>query len=537
MLVANIQVSESVAAKRLKAAGFRPKSPYPGSASKWEATCLKCGEISSRTLFAHERFPCKFCSGKVLSKKAAENLASKANFQLHESYVNTRTRTLATHIVCGRTFKVSWQALRTGGGCGYCAGKKIDAADANQRAHKAGLVPISVYPKSRSKWKLQCKSCHRILELNAHGVLKGHGCPYCGGVRVDDEDAESKMITASLQPLVKYPGATTPWLCRCLKCGENVTPRRNSILSGQNGCLFCAGRKWRSKEAEKKFKEANLMPLINYPGFDSPWKSKCLLCKKIVSPTLGTVLGGGSCRFCAGVAIDPIDAIKTMKSNGLTPLTKFPGANKPWKCVCNICKKTVKPQYGKVATGEVTGCAYCSKRRIDEKDAVVVMKKAGLIPLEKYQTVHSPWKSRCKKCNQVVRPHFATVQKGSGCKFCAPYGLDLRKPATLYLIEQPELRAAKIGIAESNSDRIDVHIRYGWKVLKVWQFKTGELAGKAENAVLEYFRDELKLPPFLRPADMPQGGFTETVSALTISIDEIERVISNSSKSGLKVES
>ena len=226
-----------------------------------------------------------------------------------------------------------------------------------------------------------------------------------------------------------------------------------------------------------------------------------------------------------------------MKKSGLTPLAKFPGANNPWRCVCNKCKKIVTPQYGKVATGEVTGCAYCSKKRIDEKDAVAIMNKAGLIPLEKYQTVHTPWKSQCKKCKQIVMPHFAKVQKGSGCKFCAPYGLDLRKPATLYLIEQPELRAAKIGIAEYTSDRIDVHIRYGWKVMKVWQFKTGALAGKAESDVLEYFRDELKLPPFLRPADMPQGGFTETVSALTISIDDIERVISNSSKSGLKVES
>ena len=122
-------------------------------------------------------------------------------------------------------------------------------------------------------------------------------------------------------------------------------------------------------------------------------------------------------------------------------------------------------------------------------------------------------------------PHFAKVQKGSGCKFCAPYGLDLRKPATLYLIEQPELRAAKIGIAESTSDRIDVHIRHGWRVIKVWQFKTGELAGRAENAVLEYFRYELKLPPFLRPADMPQGGFTETVSRGAISTAAIEKAI------------
>ena len=158
------------------------------------------------------------------------------------------------------------------------------------------------------------------------------------------------------------------------------------------------------------------------------------------------------------------------------------------------------------------------------------MKKAGLIPLEKYRTVHSPWKSQCKKCKQIVMPHFATVQNGSGCKFCAPYGLDLRRPATLYLIEQPELRAAKIGIAESTSDRIDVHIRYGWKVLKVWQFKTGELAGRAETAVLSYFRDELKLRPFLRPADMPQGGYTETISRASVSLDAIQDVIANSSK-------
>lgn len=531
------QISEVIAAKRLKAAGFQTKSAYPGAAQKWKATCSKCGEVSSRTLFQHERFPCKFCSGKVLSKKTAGNLAIKADFQLHESYVNTRTKTLATHTVCGRTFKVSWAALRTGGGCGYCAGKRIVVADANLRAHDAGLVPVSAYPKSRSKWKLQCKSCGRILNLHAGGVLKGYGCPYCAGARVDDADAVSKMVSASLKPLVKYPGASTPWLCKCLKCGEHVTPRRDSILSGQNGCLYCAGRKWRRREAEKKFREANLTPLANYPGFDSPWKSKCLVCKKIVSPRLSTVLGGGSCRYCAGKAIDPIDAIEVMKKNGLTPLMNFPGAKEPWRCRCNKCKKVVQPQYSKLANGEVMGCAYCSKKRIDESDAVLIMKKAGLIPLEKYRTVHTPWKSQCNKCKQIVMPHFATVQKGSGCRFCAPYGLDLNKPATLYLIEQPELRAAKIGIAESTSDRIDVHIRYGWKVLKVWQFKTGELAGRAETAVLSYFRDELKLPSFLRPADMPQGGFTETVSASTISIGEIEQVISSSSNSGLKVES
>jgi Zn finger protein HypA/HybF involved in hydrogenase expression len=216
-----------------------------------------------------------------------------------------------------------------------------------------------------------------------------------------------------------------------------------------------------------------------------------------------------------------------MKKTGLIPLAKYPGAKKPWKCKCNTCGKTVRPQYGKVASGEVTGCAYCSKKRVDEDDAIRVMEEAGLTPLERFQTVHTPWKSQCRECKQVVRPHFATVQRGSGCRFCAPYGLDLNKPATLYLIEQLELRASKIGIAESSSDRIDLHIRHGWRVVKVWQFKTGELAGVAENAVLDFFRNELKLPPFLGPSDMPQGGYSETVSSAGITLERVEAVVRN----------
>ena len=523
--MANVRVSETVAARRLRAAGFRPIGTYPGSNKPWKATCVRCGHLSSRTLFQHERFPCRYCSGKYLSQESAKKLASRANFVLHEPFVNTRTKTLATHTICGRKFKVSWQALRTGGGCGHCAGKKVDAEDANLKAHEIGLVPLSDYPKTRSKWKLQCTTCNRIQFLSAGGVLKGHGCPYCAGVRVDESDAVAKMISVSLQPLVKYPGASTPWLCKCLKCGEHVTPRRDSILAGQNGCLYCAGRKWRGNEAERELKAANLKPLVKYPGFDMPWKSRCLVCKKVVKPRLSTVLGGGSCRYCAGVLVDPIDARELMKKNGLTPLTKYPGANKPWKCNCKTCGKTVRPQYGNVASGAVTGCAYCSKKRIDEKDAILIMKEAGLTPLEKYQTVHTPWKSQCNTCKQIVRPHFATVQKGSSCRFCAPYGLDLNKPATLYLIEQPELRASKIGIAEYSSDRIDLHIRHGWRVVKVWQFKTGELAGVAENAVLDFFRNELKLPPFLSPSDMPQGGYTETVSSAGITLERIEAVV------------
>jgi hypothetical protein len=92
--------------------------------------------------------------------------------------------------------------------------------------------------------------------------------------------------------------------------------------------------------------------------------------------------------------------------------------------------------------------------------------------------------------------------------------------------------AAKIGVSQASSDRIETHLGYGWKVSKLWSFQNGEKAACAEAIVLSHFRKTLKLPPFLRPRDMPQGGFTETVSESAISIEEISKLLNvNSSDS------
>jgi hypothetical protein len=522
----NRPIAKSVAEARLRKAGFSPLHRYPGSNKKWQARCRKCSEVSEKTLFQYESFPCKFCSGKRLPKSATERLAKLAGFQLLEPFKNTRTKTLARHLACGREMKVSWAALREGGGCASCAGRKITVQDAHNRASELGLIPLGSYVSSRAKWRLQCRTCLRLLSLDSASVLKGHGCAYCSGVRVDESDAVSRMLAAELKPLVPYPGSKTPWLCSCLKCGEIVSPRRDSILAGQQGCLYCSGRKWRNSEAVQVFKASNLEPREEYPGFSEPWKSLCLVCKRTVSPTLGTVLNGGGCRFCAGRATDPVEAVEIMRKNGLEPEALFPGVNRAWKSRCRKCSKIVSPQFGKVRSGEVSGCAYCSRKRISAPDAVRVMNSAGLVPLEEYPGVHSPWKSRCVKCEKVVSPYFVSIQRGSGCRFCAPYGIDLKKPAILYWITHPELKASKIGIGQASSDRIEIHLSYGWNLVRIWSYPNGELAAAAEVAVLRYFRKTLGLPPFLRATDMPQGGFTETISAAAVSIETISELLS-----------
>jgi hypothetical protein len=36
------------------------------------------------------------------------------------------------------------------------------------------------------------------------------------------------------------------------------------------------------------------------------------------------------------------------------------------------------------------------------------MKSAGLVPLKEYPEVHTPWKSRCMKCEKVASPYFVS---------------------------------------------------------------------------------------------------------------------------------
>ena len=99
--------------------------------------------------------------------------------------------------------------------------------------------------------------------------------------------------------------------------------------------------------------------------------------------------------------------------------------------------------------------------------------------------------------------------------FCAEKGMDMNIPSYLYLIENEDQTAFKIGVGNfvknPKSDRIKAHVRYKWRVLEIWKFDTGGEAYAREQEVLTHIRVNLKLPPFLSKADMPQGGCTETL--------------------------
>jgi hypothetical protein len=68
--------------------------------------------------------------------------------------------------------------------------------------------------------------------------------------------------------------------------------------------------------------------------------------------------------------------------------------------------------------------------------------------------------------------------------------------------------------------RLADHRRGGWETFKTLPTENGYIAKQVEDAVLKWWRQELGLAYYLLPEQMPQGGFSETVDAAEVELEE-----------------
>jgi hypothetical protein len=100
------------------------------------------------------------------------------------------------------------------------------------------------------------------------------------------------------------------------------------------------------------------------------------------------------------------------------------------------------------------------------------------------------------------------------------------------VISHEEKHAHKIGIGNTNAKRIERHLKNGWTIHLVLEFKKGQAAHKIEQQVIEWLRVEKLIGPAFRSGD----GWTETVPSSEISLATIARKVhSLSGTRGAKV--
>ena len=116
-----------------------------------------------------------------------------------------------------------------------------------------------------------------------------------------------------------------------------------------------------------------------------------------------------------------------------------------------------------------------------------------------------------KKARQVAKP-----RQGSVARQSTDSGIG-------YLVTSDRLNSAKIGMSSNsnNHDRVQDHLKNGWRLCEVWFFKSLQDAENVEASVIAWWRNVLNLRPSCSASDMPQGGYTETVSLNRLGLKKI----------------
>ncbi len=534
---AGVVLDEQDVRKICKAAGFEPIGKYPGSTRKlWKAKHNNCGVVSSPSFQAVKRGGgCRTCSGTLrVSEKQARSLFLKNNLDPIGVYVDTITPWESVCLMCKKKVSPRYNKVRLRGHqCAYCAGNKVDAEDAMKLMKRKGFIPQVPYPGGNKPWKSKCNTCNRISSPNFSAVKDGSGCKYCAGKSVVPSEAVKIMQSRGFITLGPYPGALNKWKVRCKTCKNEFETYFHSTNT-RKGCKFCSGVAVDMKVVNAKMKELQLQPLVKFPGATQGWKSKCLVCQRIVTPDWSHIKNRNSgCAYCSKKRVDKKEVIEMLKKSKIKPVGIFVNGKTPWQAKCLKCKKTIYIRINDMRAGQ-SGCIYCAGRKVDEIDALKLAAKCGFSPLVKYPGANAPWKCQCKVCGKISHPRYTTMQqREGGCKYCKVGGFDFKEPAIIYLITNKIFGAHKIGIAGSSkhNQRLAKHKAQGWAVYRHIEFDVGEEAFQIEQNVIKWLTEKKSLAPFLAPEQMPQGGSSETVDASEIDlpiiwakVEELSRV-------------
>ncbi len=527
------RISEADALALLATKGHIALEPYPGSSIPWRTIHEPCGrECTPRLAGIRDgEGGCGFCAGKIRDDESAIEIMKSAGFEPLEPYKSSKSFWRCRHLLCGNEVKTKFNTVQQGkGGCSFCSPTaKIAQEEAIQFFLAHGLKPLVPYESSTTPWLSIHLACGNKVSPPWSSIQQGGGgCMYCAGNAPILEDAAKDLFfSKELFPISEYVNASTPWLSIHQPCGKKVSPTVATLRSGGGGCSYCGGALIDAEDAIELMLSNGYEPLVAYPGADTKWKSIHQACGNEVAPRLTNVKRGeAGCLHCSGkVPVTEDDARELFLSKGFIPQEVFRGTHYPWLAIHKNCGKTISPRYKAVRSG-LAGCKYCSGNKVDEEDAILLFLSKGLKPIEPFTYTNNPWKSIHLECNREVSPRYADVaHNNGGCKFCATKGFDLTTPADLYLITNALLGAHKVGISGATTRRLQVHKKEGWDVWRTHRFDSGDLAYEVEQEVLSWFREELGLPAYLSSEDMPQGGWTETVEADEIELNEIWRKV------------
>lgn len=299
------RLNDALAVEVMRAAGYEPLDPYPGSSAPWRCLCLNCGRERTpwlKTVRKGSRCP---CHRRPPEAEAAEVLRG-AGYEPLERYPGSRVPWRCRCLCCGEERAVLYGEARKGV---RCPCQRRGAAAAVMRA--AGYEPLVPYPGSGAPWLCRCITCDQERSPWYASVRRGARCPCHRST-----DAAAIMRVAGFEPLAPFPGTRSPWHCRCVHCGQEYTPTLHDVRGGVRcpcrprplpaaGCHTTAPTNSAAttgipllatrEQAVADMRHAGYEPLKPYPGPSFPWRARCTSCGEHRAPRLISVRRGARC--------------------------------------------------------------------------------------------------------------------------------------------------------------------------------------------------------------------------------------------------
>jgi hypothetical protein len=357
--------------------------------------------------------------------------------------------------------------------------RRVTEDDAVKLMRARGAEPLAPFPGTQKPWRCRCLRCGAESSPRYNDVInKGTGVcrgacrsrRISDGLRKDAAEAVAVMRAWGWDPLEGYPGAGRQWRCRCMQCGSIFPKKLAHVQMNRGACTHCLGVLVTPESAREVMLRADLEPLVEYPGSQKPWLSRCTRTSHLGRPTYSHVKARG---------------------------------HQCWQC-----------------RSEAIGTALS----FTSEEAAKMMQDAGLEVLDAYPGSMRPWKSRCLGCDSIVSPSLHSIRSGQGgCTKCAVRGIDLTKPGYLYLVRHDRYGALKVGIANID-ERLRQHISLGWQVVGRWEADIVQDAREIEREVLTWFK-KLGIPFGLEREEMKYRGYTETASLDHVDIIRVEAFI------------
>jgi hypothetical protein len=408
---------------------------------------------------------------------------------------------------------------------------------------KQGLQVLEPYVNSRTRIKAKCLGCGTIVEPYYRQIWAGQrGCRNCSSNRLKTSPSEvsETLNQLNLKLVGIYKNSKTPVEIECTKCNFRLTVVISNLR--QKKIFYCPGcepkRSFLRKRKTLTDLELNSVQDIfsnfhyeligDYESINKPVSVKHVSCGTISNRSLKNIRKGAG--FCTGCrrnrSITKEEALRILNDAGFEAIGNFVNGDTPWEAQCINCGKTSSPSVHTLK-GKKSGCGYCKGVKVDPVDARNTMLSAGYTPLEPYRNSKSRWKSRHEVCGQIVYPMYNSIQAGQGgCTDCGDK-YSFHEPSYFYVMEHSLLNSLKIGISnfEARDNRVLIHSKHGWMLAQRIEFENGFMAYEFEQTLLNHIRNTLGVPVHLSKADMPQSGYSETMSSDFIQLPELLKLV------------